>query len=205
MRKSVKGLCGIIRTYQYSPTNQEVYVFVNKSRTLVKMLHWERGGFVVYYKRLEQGRLSPSIFHHKFEGDTRTCGEGLRRSTVAHFARKVRGDEYCGDQARNENPTKSCPGALAMFATCSWPSLCEQSELQCWRRNRRLCGSMQISAARVLPPTFYISSFCTPMFVSERGSRDERVWVQRRTRLGAETNASGSRGERTRDGVRQKA
>lgn len=65
MRKGVEGLCGIIRTYQYSPTNQEVYVFANKSRTLVKMLHWERGGFVVYYKRLEQGRLSPSIFHHK--------------------------------------------------------------------------------------------------------------------------------------------
>lgn len=65
MRKGVEGLCGIIRTYQYSPTNQEVYVFANKSRTLVKMLHWERGGFVVYYKRLEQGRLCPSIFHHK--------------------------------------------------------------------------------------------------------------------------------------------
>ena len=65
MRKGVEGLCGIIRTYQYSPTNQEVYVFANKPRTLVKMLHWERGGFVVYYKRLEQGRLSPSIFHHK--------------------------------------------------------------------------------------------------------------------------------------------
>lgn len=65
MRKGVEGLCGIIRTYQYSPTNQEVYIFANKSRTLVKMLHWERGGFVVYYKRLEQGRLSPSIFHHK--------------------------------------------------------------------------------------------------------------------------------------------
>ena len=31
-----------------------------------------------------------------------------------------------------ENPTKSCPRALAMFATCSWPSLCEQSELQCF-------------------------------------------------------------------------
>lgn len=65
MRKGVEGLCGIIRTYQFSPTNQEVYVFTNKSRTLIKMLHWERGGFVVYYKRLEQGRLSPSIFHHK--------------------------------------------------------------------------------------------------------------------------------------------
>ena len=42
------------------------------------------------------------------------------------------------------------PKALAMFATCSWPSLCEQSELQCWRRNRRLCGPAQISAARAL-------------------------------------------------------
>ena len=56
-----------------------------------------------------------------------------------------------------ENPTKSCPRALVMFATCSWPSLCEQSELQCWRRNRRLCGSVQISAARALPLTFNIS------------------------------------------------
>ena len=49
------------------------------------------------------------------------------------------GDEYCGGQARDENPTKLYPRALAMFAMCSWPSLCEQSELQCWRRNRRLC------------------------------------------------------------------
>ena len=64
------------------------------------------------------------------------------------------GGEYCGGQARTENPTKSWPRALVMFATCSWPSLCEQSELQCWRRNRRLCGPVQISAARALPLTF---------------------------------------------------
>ena len=86
-------------------------------------------------------------------GATRTFGEGLRRSTVAHFARKVRG-EYCGGQARAKNPTKICPRALAIFVTCSWPSLCEQSELQCWRRNRRLCGPAQISAARALPPHY---------------------------------------------------
>ena len=86
------------------------------------------------------------------------------------------GGEFCGDQAGTKNPTKSYPRALVMFATYPWPSLCEQSELQCWRRNRRLCGSTQISAARMLPPTFYISSFCTPMFVSERGSRHERIW-----------------------------
>ena len=122
-----------------------------------------------------------------------------RRSEAKHcssLCSQSEGDEYYGGQARAENPTKLCPRALAMFATCSWPSLCEQSELQCWRRNKRLCGSTQISAARVLPPTFYISSFCTLMFVCESGSRDERIWEQARTHLGAEANASGSRHER---------
>ena len=64
------------------------------------------------------------------------------------------GGEYCGGQARAKNPTKICPRALAIFATCSWPSLCKQSELQCWRRNRRLCGPAQISAARALLPLY---------------------------------------------------
>ena len=49
-------------------------------------------------------------------GAARTFGEGLRRSTVAHFARKVRGGgEYCGGQARAKNPTKICPRALAIL------------------------------------------------------------------------------------------
>ena len=56
--------------------------------------------------------------------------------------------------------------ALTMFATCSWPSLCEQSELQCWRRNRRLCGPVQISAARALPLTFDISILNPPSYAS---------------------------------------
>ena len=60
-------------------------------------------------------------------------GEGCGDSIVAHFARKVRGAKVAAI-ARAENPTRSCPRALVMFATCSWPSLCEQSELQCWRR-----------------------------------------------------------------------
>ena len=74
------------------------------------------------------------------------------------------GGEYWAPQPRAENPTKLCPRALVMFATCSWPSLCEQSELQCWRRNRRLCGPVQISAARALPLTFDISILNTQPF-----------------------------------------
>ena len=56
-----------------------------------------------------------------------------------------------------------------MFATCSWPSLCEQSELQCRRRNRRLCGPVQISAARALPLTFDILILNTLPYSPQNG------------------------------------
>ena len=45
-------------------------------------------------------------------------GEGCGDSTVAHFACKVRGAKVAAI-ARAENPTRSCPRALVMFATCS--------------------------------------------------------------------------------------
>ena len=44
MRKGIECLCGIVHTYHLNPLNGEVYVFTNKSRYLLKMLHWERGG-----------------------------------------------------------------------------------------------------------------------------------------------------------------
>ncbi|QEM05029.1 IS66 family insertion sequence element accessory protein TnpB [Mucilaginibacter rubeus] len=61
MRKSFDGLCGLVSSgLQRSPTSCEVFVFLNRSRTHIKLLHWESGGFVLYYKRLEQGTfLSP--------------------------------------------------------------------------------------------------------------------------------------------------
>ena len=90
------------------------------------------------------------------------CANMQRRPEAKHcssLCAQSAGDGYCGGQARAENPTKSCAKALAMFATCSWPSLCEQSELQCWCRNRRLCGPAQFSAARALPLNLIVSGF----------------------------------------------
>jgi len=33
----------------------DVYLFVNKPRNRIKLLRWEPGGFVLFYKRLEKG------------------------------------------------------------------------------------------------------------------------------------------------------
>jgi len=59
MRKGFNGLSGIVTNeLDANPLNGDVYVFLNKNRTRLKLLHWEDGGFVLYYKRLEQGSFS---------------------------------------------------------------------------------------------------------------------------------------------------
>lgn len=56
MRKGFDGLCGIVQNQlDVSPTNGEVFIFFNKGRNKVKLLHWVGSGFVLYYKRLEKG------------------------------------------------------------------------------------------------------------------------------------------------------
>lgn len=56
MRKSFDSLCGLVQNeLGQSAFNGEVYVFINKSRNKIKLLHWAGSGFVLYYKRLESG------------------------------------------------------------------------------------------------------------------------------------------------------
>ena len=59
LRKGVDSLCGAIRSCHLDPLNGDVYVFSNRSRTVLKLLHWERGGYTLYYKRLSVGRFHP--------------------------------------------------------------------------------------------------------------------------------------------------
>lgn len=63
MRKSFDGLCGIIRNQLgQNPMSGSVYIFINRSRDKIKLLHWEQAGFVLYYKRLESGTIEiPTI------------------------------------------------------------------------------------------------------------------------------------------------
>ncbi|MCP4126430.1 MAG: IS66 family insertion sequence element accessory protein TnpB [Gammaproteobacteria bacterium] len=60
MRKSFDGLSGIVTNHlQQNPMHTgRVYLFINKRRDKIKLLHYESGGFVLYYKRLEAGGFS---------------------------------------------------------------------------------------------------------------------------------------------------
>lgn len=67
MRKSFDGLCGlIVGQLHHEPHNGSVYIFLNKSRDKIKLLQWQSGGFVLYYKRLERGRF----FRDKSSGNS---------------------------------------------------------------------------------------------------------------------------------------
>ena len=56
MRKSFDGLCGIVTNELGKPlATGDVFIFINKPRHSIKLLQWDRDGFVIYYKRLEQG------------------------------------------------------------------------------------------------------------------------------------------------------
>ena len=56
MRMGFNGLNGLIQNrMQRNPLSGEVFIFINKRRDHMKLLHWEYGGFILYYKRLESG------------------------------------------------------------------------------------------------------------------------------------------------------
>jgi len=56
MRKSFDGLSGLIRNnLESNPCNGDVFIFINKRRDKIKLLHWQGISFTLYYKRLEKG------------------------------------------------------------------------------------------------------------------------------------------------------
>lgn len=59
MRKQMDGLSVVVKqSMQLDPLSGALFVFINKSRTKLKLLMWERNGFVVWYKRLERDRFA---------------------------------------------------------------------------------------------------------------------------------------------------
>lgn len=63
MRKSINGLAAIVeQELELNPMTETLFVFCNRGRDKIKILYWERNGFVLWYKRLEKQRFK--WLHH---------------------------------------------------------------------------------------------------------------------------------------------
>ena len=57
-RKAINGLVVIIeQQMQLSPYEDAVFVFCNRAHDKLKIVYWDRTGFCLWYKRLEQDRF----------------------------------------------------------------------------------------------------------------------------------------------------
>lgn len=56
MRKGFDGLSGlVINKLKQDPLSGDIFIFINRARTLIKLLVWDQSGFAIWHKRLEQG------------------------------------------------------------------------------------------------------------------------------------------------------
>lgn len=59
LNKSFDGLTHEVRAVlQMDPLSGHVFIFLNRRRTMVKLLVWTRGGFTIVHKRLERGTFA---------------------------------------------------------------------------------------------------------------------------------------------------
>lgn len=107
MRIGVNGMCGKVRSAGLNPTSGDVFIFVGKTRNVMKILHWERGGYVMYYKRLEQGRFHPRIFLKETFGFRSIRWDELVLLIEGISPRVARRRRYETDETESENKRKS--------------------------------------------------------------------------------------------------
>ena len=74
MRKGFDGLVALVKASGLNAFSGHLFVFVSRRGDRAKVLTWERGGFVLWYKRLERGRfrrpkLAPDATQVRIEAD----------------------------------------------------------------------------------------------------------------------------------------
>ena len=92
MRKSFDGLSALVKDkLEEDPLSGHLFVFINRKRTQMKVLYFDRSGYCVWAKRLEQGR-----FHYPAQpGDKAALDwtqlklllEGIDVRTAHHYKR----------------------------------------------------------------------------------------------------------------------
>jgi len=76
MRKGFDSLCGIVLNELGRQVLQgDGFIFINKPRTHIKLLAWEKGGFTIFYRRLEKGTFEVPAFNLDAKSMEITCDQ----------------------------------------------------------------------------------------------------------------------------------
>ena len=58
MRKSIDSLSVLVRQeFNDDPLTGHLFIFFNRSRDKVKIIYWDRNGYVLHYKRMERHKF----------------------------------------------------------------------------------------------------------------------------------------------------
>lgn len=69
-RKMINGLAALCESQLgLNPFSGGIFVFINKRRDVIKLIYWDRSGFALWMKRLEEEKYRWPL---KVEGDTVT-------------------------------------------------------------------------------------------------------------------------------------
>lgn len=90
MRFGINSLAGLVRNrLGFDPMNGDVFVFLGKRSNQIRFLQWDRDGFAMYIKKLEQGTFErPAV-----RGNAVTSGQlslllqGVRLVSVSYRKR----------------------------------------------------------------------------------------------------------------------
>jgi transposase len=104
MRRSYDGLSALVeRELHRNPLSGDLYLFVNRSRRMAKVLLWDGTGLCVYSKRLESGQ---------FASPWREAEEPCLRLTMSELQLFLEGSTWVGKVVLS--PPVFVPKSLAL-------------------------------------------------------------------------------------------
>ena len=87
MRKAIDGLASIVQNnFKLDPFSNSLFLFCGHKRNRLKALYWEGDGFVLLYKRLENGRFQWPMS----EEEVRIVDSYLKKYKITNKARWLR-------------------------------------------------------------------------------------------------------------------
>ena len=131
-RLGINGLSVLVEaTLRFDPFSRNLFCFVNKRRTQIKVLYWQRSGFCLWLKRLEEERFGRSraskteAVHGALTKIARNIFSGLRvfSSTVPDVSAVDAGTPHARSGRRRGSATRASTDIARLLSEPRYSSI----------------------------------------------------------------------------------